>query len=184
MCQVLCCTGVLCWWCYWLSVVTWTLQWYLVITYADPWWCLTLYLCNVYESSSKAACQVLSFGFNHISWYVDAVVCRLYRQHFSGTDADYCNVSVWQSCFLHCCTDAWLTFMLFMCEWVSEWVSEWADFDVLLNRSFQRQCCKFILHHEPGLWWDCEMSILVSPFCPGVGRSISQLTLIPVQIWQ
>jgi len=43
------------------------------------WCCVTLYYCNVYvyESSSKAACQVVSFGVDHISWYVDATSATL-----------------------------------------------------------------------------------------------------------
>jgi len=84
-----------------------TLQWSLVCSgvvsshFRQPtdqldcqWWCIMLYeMCNVYESSSKAACQVISFGIDHISWYVDAVVCR----------ARLCCCSV-QSVCLHSCS--------------------------------------------------------------------------------
>jgi len=46
-----------------------------------------LYSCNVYESSSKAACQVLSFGIDHGSWYVAAVVSVLIS---TDTDCPVC----------------------------------------------------------------------------------------------
>jgi len=52
-----------------------------------------LYYCNVYESSSKAACQVLSFGIDHGTWYVAAVVVSvLISTSVIDCCADYWNV--------------------------------------------------------------------------------------------